>query len=149
MIATFPSKLTPKNGQSSLDVGPIEPDAVTAFLAMHQQNWPLGGGKGADIDMLWSPDGVTWNLLQSFDVTDQQQGGQSANANPLGNLDRLALGAIALPVDTFVGVTGIPDVGNPNRMLRVVVRAAIAARLEGFMESLVSGQPHSPFPWAA
>lgn len=148
MLASFPSKITPNGGESSLTLGPIEPEASIAFLAFHQQNWPKGGGKGADIDMLWSPDGVTWNLLQSFDVTDEQQGGFTANANATGNPAKVGLSAIPLPLDTFIGVANIPDVGNPARMLRVVVRAAIAARLEGFIESILPGQPHSPFPWA-
>lgn len=142
MIQPITSRALARNGQTQIDMGPIGPQATVFFLAVKQESWPLGGTKGIDIDMLHSVNGIDWELGQSFDITDERQGGTTVNAG------RPGLNAVQIPDDWFIARCNLPPVGIPGRMVRVVIKAAVPVGVSGQIETLAPGESPTPIPVA-
>lgn len=142
MRLPFTSRSVARNGQSQIDMGPIEPEAAVFIITLKQESWPYGGTKGADIDMLHSLNGIDWELGQSFDVIDERQGGLVVNAS--GFSGNPGLESVPVPDESFIATCNLPSVGQQGRMVRMVLRAAVPVGISGQIETLAFGQVPTP-----
>jgi hypothetical protein len=106
-------------------VSPRIPAAATSmFITMQQINWPFAGGQGLFVSMLLSlDDGQTFTNLQTFDVDDVHQGGETLKDGTV------------VPIDTFIASVPLGGVGNPQRRLQVLYTAKKPITIAGSAEA--------------
>lgn len=143
MLLVFPSRLIPKNGQSVIDFGEIEPEAAVVLLSFKQESWPYSGVKGAFVEILYSLNDRDW-YGHGFDLADERNTEAVVNASPaMGNQ---GLQRVPIPDESVVATCILDGVGRVGRKVRVVISAEVPLGLSGQIETLAFGRQPIPLP---
>lgn len=119
VVATLPFAVLPI-GSGSTQSGIIAPEATIYLGILNQVAWPNLGGQVAFIECDYSPDGgVSWLFLSGFDIFDVPTSARNG-----------------VPANTLRFAVGIPEVGNPNRMLRARWTLTRALGMSGTLEAI-------------